>query len=249
MTKSVTGPRQGVLTYHEVGATPSGYVYSVSAAQLDDHVRSLKSQGVLFTFDDGHQSHLHQAAPVLEKYGTQGLFFVTAGWTESRPGYLSWPELRELAARGHRIQAHGWSHKFLTNCADAQLYEELERTKKTLEDRVGCPVDSISAPGGRWNRRVAQACEAAGYSRLYVSVPWDPRSDGSRIQVLGRIMVRRTMDLAALQRLLHLGRRDRGIAQLRQAAKYGLQLVLGDRIYKLAWNLLGGRSLSDHDGL
>ena len=113
MTKSVTGPRHGVLTYHEVGATPSGYIYSISAAQLDDHVRSLMPEAALFTFDDGHQSHLHQAAPVLEKYGARGVFFVTAGWTESRPGYMSWAELRELAARGHRIQAHGWSHKFL----------------------------------------------------------------------------------------------------------------------------------------
>lgn len=249
MTKPGTGPRQGVLTYHEVGAEPSGYIYSVSAAQLLEHVRLLMADGALFTFDDGHQSHLYQAAPVLEKHGARGIFFVTAGWTESRPGYLSWPELRELTARGHRIQAHGWSHKFLTNCTDAQLSEELERAKKTLEDRLGCPVDSISAPGGRWNGRVVRACEAAGYARLYVSVPWDPRRQVGRIQVLGRIMVRRTMDAAALQRLLHPGRLDRGIVKLTQAAKNGLQLVLGDRIYKLAWNLLGGRSLSDYDGL
>lgn len=243
------GSWQGVLTYHEVGATSSAYVYSVSADQLDAHVRALASQGVPFTFDDGHQSHLHQAAPILEKYGVRGLFFVTGGWTENRPGYMTWAELRQLAARGHQIQAHSWSHKFLTNCSDAQLLEELERPKRALEDKLGCAVDSISAPGGRWNRRVARACEASGYSRLYVSVPWNPRMDGGKIQVLGRIMVRRTMDAAALHGLLHMGRRGLAVARLIDGAKSGARVVFGDRVYQMAWNLLGRRSVSDYNEL
>jgi peptidoglycan/xylan/chitin deacetylase (PgdA/CDA1 family) len=235
------------LTYHEVDASPSPYIYSVSEDQFAGHARALASEGAVFTFDDGLRSHLHRAAPILEENRARGLFFVTAGWTENRPEYMNWQELRELSARGHEVQAHGWSHKFLTHCPEAQLKEELERPKKALEDGIGCAVDAISAPGGRWNRSVVRACAAAGYKRLYTSVPWHPHVHEDAIQVIGRIMVRRTMDLAALRRLLHMSRRDRAIARLIYGAKSGVRMVFGDRLYGLAWNVLGRKSSSDYD--
>ena len=80
-------------------------------------------------------------------------------------------ELKELLARGHAVQAHGWSHKMLTQCSPAELYDELRRSKETLEDVLGASVDTMSLPHGRWNRQVLAACSQAGYKKVYTSDP------------------------------------------------------------------------------
>lgn len=185
-----------VLTYHEVASIRSTYVYSITIPELREHIQLIRSlpssiRTPAITFDDGHASQFSHAVPVLEEEHRKATFFITAGWTGLKADYMTWPQLRELAALGHEIQAHGFTHALLTHCAPEQLAMELRRSRQCLEDGLGLPVNAISMPGGRWNARVLEACEQEGYQAVYTSHPYAKSKQAGGMTVIGRAMVRR----------------------------------------------------------
>jgi peptidoglycan/xylan/chitin deacetylase (PgdA/CDA1 family) len=140
---------------------------------------------------------------------------------------------------GHSIQSHGWSHKFLTFCSETELTNELRISKQSLEENLGNTVEEISVPGGRWNRRVLQACAAAGYRRVYVSDPWVETEIGG-MKIIGRFMVRRTTTIAELEKIVA---KDPGTLlklRLRSQLRGGLVSMLGDSLYHRLWCRLTG---------
>ncbi|HET9364058.1 MAG TPA: polysaccharide deacetylase family protein, partial [Candidatus Angelobacter sp.] len=168
-----------VLAYHEV-LPESNYAYCIPSDHFAEHLNLLgllaQSAGpgdhARVTFDDGEQSQSRNALPLLRRHGISATYFVNPGLAGTEPKFLSWEQLKELQAAGHSVQSHGWSHKFLTSCPDAELAQELSRSRETLQDKLGAAVEEISVPGGRWDQRVIEACARAGYKRVYVSDPW-----------------------------------------------------------------------------
>lgn len=235
-----------VLAYHEV-LPESNYAYCVPCDHFAEHMNllSLMAQSVgsadhaRITFDDGEQSQSRNAGPLLREHGTSATYFVNPGLAGSEPKFLAWAQLKELQAVGHSIQSHGWSHKFLTSCSDAELAQELVRSREMLQDKLGVAVEEISVPGGRWNRRVIEACAHAGYKRVYVSDPWIA-TEIAGIQVIGRFMVRRTTTLAELKKMVQ---RDRGalwMLKMRAQLKRHVVSVMGDGLYHRLWCKLTG---------
>lgn len=241
------------LTYHEISEAAPKYLYSVSTAQFLAHVRciqesvrtiNLREQFCPITFDDGHVSQYTHSLPILQEAGAKATFFVTAGWTGARSGYMSWRQLAELIKCGHEVQSHGWSHEFLTQCSTQTLKEELVRSKMEMEDRLGVKVDAISAPGGRWNDKVLESCAGAGYRFFFTSDPWMPPVERFGVKVSGRWMVTRKMTVADIRaRLLKTGPRLY-LLKVNHLAKSVAKLVLGDQRYQLIWRALAGKDVS-----
>jgi peptidoglycan/xylan/chitin deacetylase (PgdA/CDA1 family) len=236
--------REAVLAYHEV-MPESNYAYCVTSSAFAEHLRlfdSLKksnSQGAQVTFDDGEQSQYHNALPLLAQYGIKATYFATPGLIGTAAKFLGWDELRALQAAGHSIQSHGWSHKFLTFCSEAELAHELRESRQSLEETLGTAIEELSVPGGRWDVRVVQACAAAGYRRVYVSDPWI-ETEISGVEVIGRFMVRRTTTIDELGRIVE---RDRDVLRklkLRSQLRQGLVGLLGDGLYHRLWCRLTG---------
>jgi peptidoglycan/xylan/chitin deacetylase (PgdA/CDA1 family) len=234
------------FTYHEVEPEDRGYLYQVTTSLLDQHAalasRSSKGKVPVINFDDGHASNFHHAAPVLEKHGVKAIFFVTAGWTESRPEYMTFAQLRELERLGHSVQSHSWSHPMLTHCQDSELRHELEHSRKTLEDRVGCAVDEISMPGGRWNERVVRAAGECGYKRVYLSDPWSPPRSMHGVELLPRLIVWKTMSAESMQRHLELTPGQIARKRAMYNGKDLVKKVVGDRIYHALWKRVTGQA-------
>lgn len=65
----------------------------------------------------------------------KGTFFVL-GWVADRHPAL----VREIAARGHEVACHGWSHQLVYNQQPAVFREEARNCKALLEDLTGQPV-------------------------------------------------------------------------------------------------------------
>lgn len=231
-----------ILTYHEIVPKAVPYVYSVTCDALAEQltlVQSLtESAAVRITFDDGHASHHRYGLPLLSRFGCKGIFFVTAGWTGVRSDYMDWGHLAELVAEGHEVQSHGWSHKLLTACSEAELAEELCSSRARLQDRLSIPVDAISLPGGRSNAAVLKACARSGYSRIYTSDPW-MKANRDKVQYLGRFMVRRTTSPADLRRLLAAENRPWHPLRLWHPAKRTVRMLFGDRFYQHLWRKFG----------
>jgi peptidoglycan/xylan/chitin deacetylase (PgdA/CDA1 family) len=246
----VTGPlpqdAPAVLAYHEV-MPESTYSYCVpctSLAQQLQHLKGLASRqgGKLcaqVTFDDGEQSQYLHAFPLLAQYEIPAIFFVTPGLIGTGAKFLGWSRLRELRDAGHSIESHGWSHKFLSFCSHQELAYELKASKQELEDRLGKAVRAISAPGGRWDRRVVEACAVAGYQKLYISDPWIQKTI-SGVQVVGRLMVRRKTTLAELTRIICRDQRTLWTLRLRSVMKRRLVGAIGDGTYHRLWCRLSG---------
>jgi peptidoglycan/xylan/chitin deacetylase (PgdA/CDA1 family) len=236
--------RGAVLAYHEV-MPESNYAYCVTSSAFAEHLRlldSLKrssSQAAQVTFDDGEQSQYHKALPLLAEYRIKATYFVTPGLIGTAAKFLGWDELRVLQAAGHSIQSHGWSHKFLTFCSEAELAYELRASKRSLEENLGSAIEQISVPGGRWDRRVIQACAAAGYRRVYVSDPWvETEIDG--VEVIGRFMVRRNTTIAELVKIVERDRDALRKLKLRSQLRQRLVGLLGDSLYHRLWCSLTG---------
>jgi polysaccharide deacetylase family protein (PEP-CTERM system associated) len=109
-----------------------------------------------FTIDveDWYQSCLDYDAPitervlrntdlllaVLDECGVKGTFFVQGRVAETFPALVS-----SLVDQGHEVQSHGYSHRPLFSLNRAELTEELERAKQTVEDASGTPVTAFRA--------------------------------------------------------------------------------------------------------
>jgi polysaccharide deacetylase family protein (PEP-CTERM system associated) len=70
-----------------------------------------------------------------EQFDVRGTFFVL-GWVAERHPQL----VREIAARGHEIACHGFSHRLVYEQAPEEFREETLRAKQLLEDITGSKV-------------------------------------------------------------------------------------------------------------
>lgn len=196
------------------------------------------------TFDDGHISQFANAVPILNRFGEQATFFITAGWTGKRLGYMNWNHLRELRACGYEVQSHGWSHTLLTQCSPPQLKHELVRSKNELQDRLGASVDAISMPGGRWSPQVLRACAAAGYMRIFVSNPWNVDLSPNGVPVIGRWMVTRNMSAENIVALLEAKGFIVEFLRVRYWLKEFAKSLIGDRLYQTLWHTISNKNQS-----
>lgn len=77
---------------------------------------------------------------LLDEHRVRATFFVL-GWVAERHPDL----VRDIAARGHEIACHGYSHQLVYNQNPGEFYEETKRSKQILEDLVGSPVRGYRA--------------------------------------------------------------------------------------------------------
>ena len=123
------------------------------------------------TFDDGYSDIYEACLPILLQADFVATVYMISARIGAKSGWdiysgkqmLSAPQLRELSDAGWEIGSHSHSHPDLTLLSETDLDKELSYSKMLLEDIVGKSVDSISFPFGKWNRRVWEAAERAGY--------------------------------------------------------------------------------------
>lgn len=72
---------------------------------------------------------------IFEEFNARGTFFVL-GWVAERHPQL----VREIAAHGHEVACHGFSHRLVYEQPPSEFREETLRSKKLLEDIVGSTV-------------------------------------------------------------------------------------------------------------
>ncbi|HEY3973286.1 MAG TPA: polysaccharide deacetylase family protein [Candidatus Sulfotelmatobacter sp.] len=179
--------------YHELAvpgrrlchAEPGYTRYALSDADFRSHIARLAREGwqaknvtqalqsfaikdVCLTFDDGCETDLISAAPVLQQFGFGATFYITVEFL-GKPGYMTEAQVRDLAAVGFEIGCHSLTHPYLPDIDDARLREETAGAKERLQQIAGVPVEHFSCPGGRWDRRVLAAVKAAPFRTMATS--------------------------------------------------------------------------------
>jgi peptidoglycan/xylan/chitin deacetylase (PgdA/CDA1 family) len=70
-------------------------------------------------------------------------FFLLGSRAEGEPELV-----RRIAAAGHLIGSHSWSHPNMARASASRVREELERTNETLQQITGMPVKFFRPPFG-----------------------------------------------------------------------------------------------------
>lgn len=136
---------------------------------LDDSSET-ERQSVILTFDDGWYNNYSQAFPILKELGLKATIFVVTDFIGQK-SYMDWPQLKEMQENSISIQSHTASHGPLTEKSEVEIGEELRASKNKIEDRLGKPVQFMSAPHGMIDKRVIDAAMAAGYRAICTSEP------------------------------------------------------------------------------
>ncbi len=95
---------------------------------------------IALTFDDGPH---RQAIPLLDGLAQRGVpatFFLIG---EQIPGHED--ILRRMAAEGHQLGIHSYTHAKLTGLNDADFAAEVDRTRAVIQNAIG-PVDLLLRP-------------------------------------------------------------------------------------------------------
>jgi len=157
---------------------------------------SVPDRSIAITFDDAYRSILTNALPELAARGWPFTVFVnTDGIDREYAAYLSWDELRELAARGATIGNHSVSHAHLVRELDGEspadwrrrVADEIRAAGERLEAEVGDSLIPVLAyPYGEYTAEIkaivaeqglfglGQQSGAVGHSSDFLALPRYP---------------------------------------------------------------------------
>lgn len=199
----------------------------IQGLSVTDGLKERTADGIVITFDDGCESDLAIAAPILRQANFGATFFITVGFL-GRPGYLIESQVRELGDAGFDIGCHSMTHPYLSELSEPDLNREIVEARDHLQQMTGHPVRHFSCPGGRWSPQVAEVARRAGYQSVSTSQISVNRHHSDHFQ-LARIAVMRGTELMTFQRLC----RGHGLWQrrLRSILQSTAHRFLGNTVY------------------
>ena len=133
--------------------------------QLWADLRGLErvDRGVAITFDDGPAAHgTPEVLDALDEASIKATFFLVGEQVEAHPDLA-----REIAARGHEIQAHCHDHRPHRELEDPAA--DLRRTLDAIGAATGATPTLQRPPYGRFTPSSYEACIHAGLQPVYWS--------------------------------------------------------------------------------
>jgi peptidoglycan/xylan/chitin deacetylase (PgdA/CDA1 family) len=257
----MAGPRIVFLMYHELEMpgrslcqSEPGYVrYILAQSTFQSQLDWLRQNGwrglsvgealnypagksVAITFDDGSETDLITAAPLLRARGFNATFYVTTGFL-GKPGYLSPAQLRELSAHGFEIGCHSMTHAYLDDLDQPALRREIADAGEKLENLIGKRVEHFSCPGGRYSEEAVALAKQASYQSVSNSSahPNSPLTDRFS---LGRVAIMRDIDHSTFSQICS----GNGLwkTRLGESTRRAARKMLGNALYdRVRSRLLG----------
>ena len=203
-----------VVMYHQISEDSAMLgAYVISPEELESDLRLLREKGytsvtakdllawkegraalpekpVMITFDDGYESTLVYAQPLLKEYGMRGVVAVIGSvaqqYSETEDhniaySHLNWQSLREMAADGTlEIQCHTWDMHRLEprrGCSRnpgeseeayrAALAEDLMRFQEVCTRELGFTSDVLVLPYGAYSGETLDHAEGLGFRCVF----------------------------------------------------------------------------------
>ncbi len=154
----------GFAVFH--GQYPTSQLYGPTICRAPEAERM-----IAFTYDDGpNPRHTEALIEVLDRHRARATFLLIGRWVEREPAIV-----RDLAAAGHALGNHTWSHPTMPLRSAAQTHEELRRCREAVE-AAGVSFSRVDGaalmrpPYGRRRPGTLRAVRDAGYVPLLWSV-------------------------------------------------------------------------------
>ncbi|WP_394129535.1 polysaccharide deacetylase family protein [Shewanella maritima] len=122
--------------------------------------RHLDAKTIVITFDDGYDSIINNAAPILAKHQFPYTVFVAVEPVDNQyRGMMNWQQINQLVQQGATIANHSWGHEHLIRRlegeTDTQWYQRVEKnlldTEAAIEKHTGQSVKMLAYPYGEYN--------------------------------------------------------------------------------------------------
>jgi peptidoglycan/xylan/chitin deacetylase (PgdA/CDA1 family) len=192
-----------VLVYQRIGEERQHPESSVSRAQFEAHLATLKSGGfavlslreiagalsagralppraVALAFDNGFASVFRVARPLLSAAGLPYAVFVASdGLDQGGADLLGWDELRTLKAEGVEIGTRGAANRPLWRLDAAGRTGDLNRAIARFEAELGGRPVLLAYPDGEYDGPTQASALEAGFEAAFAlaSGPWHAGSD------------------------------------------------------------------------
>ncbi|MFH1824713.1 MAG: polysaccharide deacetylase family protein [Candidatus Firestonebacteria bacterium] len=157
---------------------------SYSVISLKDFIehmdlkKTLDSNSVVITFDDGDKSIYTYAYPILKKYNIPTTVFIYTNVAKEKRG-LNWDEIKEMSNNGIDFGSHTISHCNLVkklnnethNEYEERIKKELVDSKKIIEEKTGKEIEYLAYPYGEYDEFVKDEAIKLGYKATLI-VKW-----------------------------------------------------------------------------
>jgi peptidoglycan/xylan/chitin deacetylase (PgdA/CDA1 family) len=179
----------GVHAYYRTSTAPGVFAAQMEQLHRDGYSTCSMAQAVeylladmhtaikavVITFDDGYRDFYTKAFPVLNRYGFNATVFLPTAYIGESPVQfkgrecLTWQEARTLQRHGILFGSHTVTHPQLFGLSAHAIDEEIVNSKKTIEEKLGCAVNSFAYPFAfpqtdtDFKKRVRDSLQRAGY--------------------------------------------------------------------------------------
>ena len=143
---------------------------------LDQARKALRVEGqksVCLTFDDGRAGCYFYARRILAAAGIQGMFYICPGMqdanvaaSEKYSQFMTWSEIKDLAAEGHTIGAHSMDHTVMVGMSGPDLFRQFYGSRAVIHQRTGIWCEHFAVPYGRYDAQIVAYAQLASYSTL-----------------------------------------------------------------------------------
>jgi len=148
-------------------ALAKGGYETITLRQLVDHLTRglvLPDKPVVITVDDGYSDNYENGFPLLREANAVAAFFVITDFlNEERSGYMTWDQLRQMAAAGMEIGCHSRNHPDLRRKSIDYLVWQALGCRESIELELGKHPRFITYPSGLYDQRTIDVFHSANY--------------------------------------------------------------------------------------
>lgn len=121
----------------------------------------LPPRPIILTFDDGSESVLSAAMPIMQKYNFTGIVYLVSNYI-GVANFLNVEDIHELYNAGWELGSHSITHTDLTLQSVDQEKEVIE-SRLRLQRQLGLPVLTFAYPYGAYDVDSVYFARYAGY--------------------------------------------------------------------------------------
>ncbi len=135
---------------------------------------SLPEHAVMITVDDSYLSFYEAGMPIIREFDIPVSLFVNTD-SVGTPGYMSWEQIREVAAQGVEIGNHTASHAYLVEKGagetDAQwrqrVHDDILKAQQAFERELGLVPNIFAYPYGEYSTDIIDILKDLGFIAAY----------------------------------------------------------------------------------